>query len=308
MASTASPAPSAPHAPIAWDLYRTLLGVLEEGSLSGAARALGLTQPTVGRQVAALERALATPLFVRSPTGLVPTEAALALRGHAQAMASTAAALERAAASQGEGVRGVVRITASHVVGLEVLPRALPALRERHPDLAVELVLSNRVHDLLRQEADVAVRMTPPKQAALVTRHVGHIELGLHAHPDYLARHGRPRRPEDLAGHALIGFDRDTSALRSLGRTPVPLRREMFALRTDDDAAQLALLRAGAGLGVCQVSIARRDGLVRLLPKAFSWRLGTWITLHEDLRHSPRCRAAFDWLVETMTDWVRAGA
>lgn len=292
--------------PIGWDLYRSLLGVLDEGSLSGAARALGLTQPTVGRHVAALEQALATPLFVRSPTGLVPTEAALALRGHAQAMAATAAAIERTAASQGEGaeIKGVVRITASEVIGLEALPRIVAGLRESHPALKVELVLTNRVQDLLRHEADLAVRMTPPQQAQLVARRVGAIELGLHAHPDYLKRHGTPRRLEDLAGHTVIGYDRETAFLRAMSRLTPGLRRDLFDLRSDNDAAQLALLRAGAGIGVCQVPIGQRDGLVRLLPRALAWPLETWITMHEDLRHSARCRVAFDALVDGMAAYI----
>ncbi|ABM47786.1 bacterial regulatory helix-turn-helix, lysR family protein [Burkholderia mallei NCTC 10247] len=147
---------------IGWELYRSFLGVLREGSLSGAARALGLTQPTVGRHVAALEAALRVPLFTRSSSGLMPTDVALALRAHAEAMESTADALARAATSFGEDVRGVVRISASDVVGVEVLPPIVARLRQRHPALTVELALTNRVQDLLRREADIAVRMTRP--------------------------------------------------------------------------------------------------------------------------------------------------
>ena len=128
---------------IEWELYRSLLAVLREGSLSGAARSLGMAQPTIGRHVMALESALGVALFTRSPTGLLPTEAALALRPLAQAMESTAAALERTAASFGDGVRGTVRVTASEVIGLEVLPGVVATLRERFPALNVELVLSN---------------------------------------------------------------------------------------------------------------------------------------------------------------------
>ena len=195
---------------IPWEWYRTLLAVLREGSLSGAARALGITQPTVGRHVAALETALGQVLFTRSQTGLLPTDAALALRAHAEAMDSTAASLERAAAGladDGDLVRGVVRIAASEMVGIEVLPPVLAGLREAHPGLAIELVLSDRVQDLLHREADVAVRMTPPQQDQLVARHVGRIELGMHARPDYLARHGVPATLDDLRTHTLVGFD-----------------------------------------------------------------------------------------------------
>ncbi|PZP33325.1 MAG: LysR family transcriptional regulator [Roseateles depolymerans] len=288
---------------IAWEWYRSLLAVLDEGSLSGAARALGLTQPTVGRHMAALEAALGQALFTRSPGGLLATDAARALRPYAEAMQSSAAALERVARSPGRDaagrVRGVVRVTASEVVGVEVLPPLLTALRTQHPELTVELVLSNRVQDLLRREADIAVRMTPPQQDQLVARRVGAIELGLHAHADYLARHGAPGSVEALAAHALIGFDQPTDYLRRMARQLPGLQRERFALRTDSDLAQLALIRAGAGLGMCQVPLARRDpALRRVLPEHFQLALETWVTLHEDLRDSPPCRVTLDALVQ----------
>jgi len=283
--------------PIAWELYRSFLGVLTEGSLSGAARALDLTQPTVGRHIASLEKSLGLALFTRSQTGLMPTEAALALKPHAEAMASTAAALERAAASQGEGVQGVVRVSASDVVGVEVLPPVIEALRRRHPRLKVELVLSNRVQDLLNREADIAVRMAKPTQKQLVARHVGRVGLGLFASASYIERYGKPATLGALEGHSLIGFDRPSAFVRAAIKDLKGLDRDMFSLRTDSDLAALALIRAGAGIGMCQVAIGRRDGLVRLLPKQFDLGLDTWIVMHEDLRHSPRCKAAFDALV-----------
>jgi len=293
---------------IGWDLYRTFLGVLSEGSLSGAARSLGITQPTAGRHVAELEKTLGLALFTRAPSGLVPTEAALALRGHAEAMHSTAAALRRAAESQGEGVSGTVRISASEVVSVEVLPPILAALREAHPGLRVELVATNRVQDLLRQEADIAVRMTQPRQDVLVARRVGDVTLGLHAHPDYLARHGTPKTMADLAGHALVGFDHETAFIRSARKALPGLSREAFSLRSDNDVAQLALIRAGAGIGLCQVALARRTPpLVRLLPRQIVFKLETWITMHRDLRHSPRCRVAFDALAEGLRRHVAGG-
>ena len=290
---------------IAWELYRSFLGVLTEGSLSGAARALGLTQPTVGRHIETLEKSLGLVLFTRSQAGLMPTEAALALKPHAEAMESTAAALERAAASQGEGVHGVVRVTASDVVGVEVLPPVIEALRRRHPRLKVELVLSNRVQDLLNREADIAVRMSRPTQKQLIARHVGRVGLGLFASPAYIKRHGKPGNLQALAEHALIGFDRPDAFVRAAIKGLKGLDRDAFSLRTDSDLAQLALIRAGAGIGICQVAIGRRDGLVQLLPKQFQLGLDTWITMHEDLRHSPRCKAAFDALVAALQQHAR---
>lgn len=290
---------------IGWELYRSFLGVLREGSLSGTARALGLTQPTVGRHVAALEAALRVPLFTRSSSGLMPTDVALALRAHAEAMESTADALARAATSFGEDVRGVVRISASDVVGVEVLPPIVARLRQRHPALTIELALTNRVQDLLRREADIAVRMTRPGQTQLIARHIGGIELGLHAHRDYLARRGTPRDAGELVRHALIGHDRPTAFIRQIAKSFPGFDRGAFALRTDSDLAQLALIRCGAGIGACQAALAKRDpALVRVLPKAFAGRLDMWVTMHEDLRGSPRCRAAFDALAEGLDAYV----
>jgi len=286
-------------ADISWELYRSFLGVLKEGSLSGAARALDIAQPTVGRHIAALEKSLGLALFTRSQTGLMPTEAAQSLRGFAETMQSTVASLERAAASQGAGVRGTVRVTCSDVIGVEVLPPIVTALRDQYPDLTVELVLTNRIQDLLRREADIAVRMTRPRQELLVARRIGHIKVGLHAHRRYLDRHGTPGSIADLATHSLIGFDETTEFIRNAGKALPGWRREAFALRTDSDLAQLALIRTGAGIGACQEAIARRDdAIVRILPKQISLALDTWITMHEDLRNSPRCRVTFEALVK----------
>jgi DNA-binding transcriptional LysR family regulator len=290
---------------IGWELYRSFLAVLEEGSLSAAARALDLTQPTVGRHVAALEKALAVPLFVRSQSGLLPTDAALALRGHAQAMGSIAASLQRAAGRHGEAVQGTVRISASEVIGAEVLPPVLAGLRRAHPQLRLELVLSNRVQDLLHREADVAVRMTRPEQDLLIARRIGEIALGLYAHPDYLARHGIPQSLDELMQHALVGFDAETPFLRAARAGLPQWRREAFALRADSDLAQLALIRAGCGIGFCQAALARRTpGLLPVLPQQVRLGLETWITMHQDLRGSAACSAVFAALVEAMTAHV----
>jgi DNA-binding transcriptional LysR family regulator len=284
---------------IGWELYRSFLGVLDHGSLSGAARALGVAQPTIGRHVAALEKALGLALFTRSQTGFLPTEAGQSLRMYAESLQSTVAALERSAANQGSGVSGIVRVTASDMVGVEILPPIVARLREQHPGLAVELALTDRVQDLVRREADIAVRMMRPRQELLVARRVGQVVLGLHAHRNYLSRHGTPKSIADLANHALIGFDELTAFIRDAGKKFSLWRREAFSMRTDNSLAQLALIRSGAGIGVCQAAIALRDGqIVRILPKQVSLPLETWITMHKDLRNSPRCRVTFDTLVE----------
>ncbi len=288
-----------------WEHYRSFLTVLRHGSLSSAARALRLTQPTVGRHIDELEQKLRLPLFTRSQQGLAPTDAAVELRPHAEAMEAAAGALIRAASGTADQARGVVRVTASEIIGCEVLPPILTAFRERHPGIAVELALSNRTENLLRREADIAVRMVRPTQAALVARHVGEVTLGLHAHRRYLAAHGHPRTFEALARHTVIGFDRESAVVHSLRDAGMPLTRDLFALRSDSDLAQLAAIRAGFGIGACQIGIARRDDqLVHLLRESFVFKLGIWIAMHGNLRASRRMRLMFDHLAAGLADYV----
>ena len=295
-------------APPSWDLYRSFLAVLEEGSLSGAARALSLTQPTVARHLDALEAALALELFVRSQRGLSPTEAALELKPYAETLAATTAALGRTASGLGSAVKGTVRISASEVIGVEVLPAMLATLRETHPELAVELVLSNAVDNLLRRDADIAVRMVEPTHEALVVKRVGEITLGLHARRDYLDRRGIPDCLADLREHSLIGFDRETPAIRAMLKRAPGFEALPLAFKADSDLAQLAAIRAGFGIGVCQAALARRAGdLLRLLPDAFAVTLGVWVVMHENLRSTPRYRAVFDALVNGLHNHVDRG-
>lgn len=291
-----------------WDLYRTLLSVLEQGSLSAAARELGLTQPTVGRHIETLEAMLGQQLFTRSRQGLAPSEAALVLKPLAEVMAATSAALVRAAADVKGRVSGTVRISASEVIGIEVLPPILAQLQDDHPGLEIELSTTDAVEDVLNREADIAVRMAEPTQKALVARHVGAIPLGLHAHRRYLDRHGVPTTFEELTAHRLVGFDRQSAFVRAVAHR-VPLLAELhFALRADSNLAQFAAIRAGCGIGVCQVHLATdASNIVRLLAEAFELPLHTWIVMHEDLKDSPRCRAAFDALVRGLTEYTKRG-
>lgn len=291
-----------------WELYRSFLAVLREGSLSAAGRVLGLTQPTIGRHVEELERALGAALFTRSPQGLTATETALELSPHAEVMESAAAALLRVASGPAGEVQGSVRVTASEVVGVEVLPPILAAFRRDHPKVAVELSLSNETEDLLRRDADIAVRMVRPTQGALVARHLGVIALGLHAHRRYLDAYGAPATWDDLASHSLIGFDTETAAIRALRAQGRYFGREHFAFRADSDVAQLAAIRAGIGIGICQVGVARRDAdLVHLLPGTLGFDLDTWLVMHPDLKSSRRVRLLYDHLAQGLAAHIRAG-
>jgi DNA-binding transcriptional LysR family regulator len=286
-----------------WDLARAFLAVLESGSLSGAARSLGLTQPTVGRQVEEFETRLGVPLFTRSRHGVKPTQAALDLRPHVETMAAAMAALRRSASGAAAQARGTVRLTASELVGAAVLPPMLTRFHEAYPHIALELVLSNRIEDLLRHEADIAVRMVRPSQAALVARHIGPVPISLYAHRDYIARHGMPTTMAQLTTHTLIGFDADPWGILAAQRTPVS--RDIVNLRTDSDLAQLEALRAGYGIGGCQEALARSDpDLVPVLHADFRLMLDCWVVMHEDLRTSRRVRLLFDHLVAELTTYL----
>jgi DNA-binding transcriptional LysR family regulator len=287
---------------ISWDLYRTFHAVLREGSLSGAARALGLTQPSIARHIDALEQAVGATLFLRTPRGLSPTDAALELQPYADLIASTSAALLRTAGERAGEVRGTVRISTSEALGIGHMPPILAQLRQAYPHITIELVLSNAVDDLLQRKADIAVRMVRPEQQALVARHIGAFPIGLHAHRDYLSRRGVPQDLEDLRNHDLIGYDVETLAIRALAQQYPVLDRSQFALRVDSDVAQLAAIRAGLGIGICQVVLAAHDpDLVRLLRASLQVDLHAWVVMHEDLRTSARCRAVFDFLVQHLS-------
>jgi DNA-binding transcriptional LysR family regulator len=286
-----------------WDGYRSFLAVLEEGSLSAAARRLGLTQPTLGRHIEAIEAAVRQPLFVRSQRGLMPTEAALALRPYAEALQANAEALMRAASRDPGAARGAVRITASEVIAVEVLPYILAPLADAEPGLSFDIEASNRNLDLLSRAADIAIRMAAPVQQSLVAAKIGEVTLGLHAAPAYIARRGRLERLDQIADHVLIGFDRLTPLVRSLAAPDILPPREAFTVRTDHDLTALGAVRAGLGVGVVQTGIARREGWERVLPMV-AVTLPCWVVMHEDLKTSPACRRAFDALTDGMRAYV----
>lgn len=275
--------------PIPWDHWRSFAAVAEHGSLSAAARALGLTQPTLSRHVDLLEEALGAKLFLRAPQGTDLTDLGHDLLPEARAMVAAAGALERTASAPIGEMRGTVRLAASEMIGTEVLPGVLAPLIAAHPGLTVELVLSNRNEDLLRRAADLAVRMVRPTQSGLVARKIAELRFGLYAHRAYLKQHGTPRVPADLAGHALIGPDRDAGALAAYAA--VGIARKMLRFRCDSDSAQLNALRAGLGIGAAARGVAARHiELTPVLPGAFGPVLECWLAMHADLRGSARVR------------------
>ncbi|WP_376096473.1 LysR family transcriptional regulator [Roseomonas sp. CCTCC AB2023176] len=286
-----------------WHLWRAFLAVVRTGSLSAAARDLRLTQPTLGRQVAALEAALGQALFSRAPDGLRPTDLARQLLPHAEAMGAAAAALRRAATGEAEGVSGTIRLAASEFFGGVVLPPMLARFAAAQPRVTVELSLSNLTEDLLRRDADLAVRNVRPAQASLVARRIGDVPIGFFASRGYAAARGLPGTVADMADHPLVARPEHEGVARGiLGAAP------RFALFASDDLAVHAALRAGVGIGYCQVPAGRGDpDLLPVLPGTVLASIPVWLAMHEDLRGTRRVRALFDHLAEELARYVAGG-
>ena len=280
-----------------WALWKSFAAVVETGSLSGAARAIGLSQPTLGRHIEALEQVLEVSLFERSLSGLRPTETALKLY---EPVREAQAALARAgliAEGATEALEGSVRITASTMMAHHVLPQILASIRREHPGIALELVASDSADNLLLREADIAVRMFRPLQLDLVTRHLGDIPVIACAHRSYLDRHGSPRQMGDLGKHALIGYDRSDAIITAANALGFDLTRANFVVRTDSQTAMWELIRAGLGIGFAQAGVvASTPGLVPLLGGAPMAIMEVWLTTHRELYTSRRIRAIYDAL------------
>lgn len=285
-----------------WSLIRSFLAALQAGSLLGASRAIHTSQPTLGRHIAELERQLGVVLFERTGRGLLPTPSALQLAQGARAMEAGALQLQCTLAGAQTQVSGSVRITASVPVAVHVLPPLLAQLRQALPAIEVELVASNQVSNLLRREADIAVRMLRPQQASLIARKLGTVGLGAYAHRSYLARRGTPREPSDLLRHELIGSDADTAIVQGFHAMGFPVERAAFAFRTDDFLAQWQAVRAGLGIGFCADYMARQDpDVLRVLPGALKIpALPMWLAVHRELRTNARIRAVYDFLARTL--------
>ena len=284
-----------------WALVRSFLAVLDAGSLTGAARRLGALQPTLSRHVAELEAQLGAPLFERTGRGVTPTAMALAIAEAARQMETGADSLSRQLSSQRDATAGSVRITTSQVAAAYLLPPVLAALQQAEPGIQVELVASNQLTNLLRREADIAVRMVRPAQSSLVARKLADIPIVAAAHASYLERSGTPRKPQDLLQHRLIGYDRDETIERGFARLGFSLPRQAFALRTDDQVAYGRLVAAGAGVGfVAHYNTAHWPGVQRLLPMLQIPSLPCWLAVHREIRGSKVVRRVYDFLAEAI--------
>jgi len=281
-----------------WNLVRSFLAALDQGSLLGASRVLRTSQPTVGRHIVELESQLGVVLFERTGRGLVPTATALQLAEAAREMETGALQLAQTLTGAQTQTAGTVRITASVPVAVKLLPPLLTQMRQALPDIQVELVSSNQVSNLLRREADIAIRMVRPDQNTLIAKKIGEVALGAYAHKTYLARRGTPRKPQDLLAHDLIGSDTDTSILQGFQALGYPVSREIFALRSDDFIVQWEALQAGYGIGF-MADYMRRDqpDVVRVLPGQLKIPpLPMWLAVHREIRTNRRIRAVYDYL------------
>ena len=248
-----------------------------------------------------LEKQLGTPLFERTGRGLIPTAAAMQLADAARAMDAGAQTLMRGAQGGQSTLEGTVRISASQPMACFVLPKLLGQLRTKQPGVQIELVVSNAVSDLLRREADIAIRMVRPTQSSLVARCIGQVGVAACAHRSYLDRMGVPREPSDLLQHELVGNDRLREISRGFAAMGHPVGYEQFALRTDDLIAYWAAVRAGLGIGFFAAYLLREDpGVVAVLPTLPLPTAPVWLVVHREIRASRRMRAVVDFLAREL--------
>jgi DNA-binding transcriptional LysR family regulator len=288
-----------------WALWRSFAAVVADGSLSAAARRIGYSQPTLGRHIEALEQQLGLTLFDRTLQGLKPTETALRL--YQSVAAAEAKLAEAALVAEGStgALEGTVRITASTVVAHYILPALLRPIRDEFPAIAVEIVPSDSIENLLLRESDIAIRMFRPTQLELIGKKLGELPVIVTAHASYLGAHGTPATPEDLAGHSLIGLDKSDLIVSTAKALGFNFKRSDFALRTDSQTGGWELLKAGLGIGFAQAGlVADTPGMRALLPMIRIPPLEVWLTTHRELFLSPRIRAIYDRLAAGLTGYI----
>ncbi len=284
-----------------WSLIQAFLAVAETGSLSGAARALGISQPTVGRQIQAIEDELGNTLFQRHRAGMALTDLGSALLTPAQTMRDAAGQIAVTAAGTAEDMQGTVRISASVFTAHYVMPRIISRIRREVPGIEVELVASDATENLLFREADIAVRMYRPEQLDVITQHLGDAELGLFGAKSYLDRVGRPKTEEELFALDFVGYDRDERILRGFRDSGVDVDKSFFKTRCDHQTVYWQLVKAGCGIGFCQRKEGHLDPEVEELDLNFPIpTLPVWLTAHEAMRRTPRIRRVWDILKEEL--------
>ncbi|MFO7563897.1 MAG: LysR family transcriptional regulator [Enhygromyxa sp.] len=286
-----------------WNRARAFLVAAEEGSFSAAARALGLAQPTLGRQVAALEEELGVTLFERVGNKLELSATGRELVEHVRTMSEAANRLALAAAGQSTSIEGIVRIAASEAISAYLLPPIVAEIRARHPGIEIELVVSNHTSDLLRREADIAIRNYRPTDGDLVARKLGDSAAYLYASPAYLEQIGNPITLEQLSARAeLIGFEDKQRLLELLERWGLALDRGNVQISTDNHLVQWELAKQGLGMCIMMKEVGDAEPRVRrILPELPApVRFPTWLTSHRELETSRRIRVVFDLLAAAL--------
>jgi DNA-binding transcriptional LysR family regulator len=290
-----------------WNQIRAFLATVEEGSFSAAARALGSTQPTLSRQITALESQLGITLFQRGRRGMVLTAAGAKLVDHVRTMADAATRVSLAASGQSLAAEGLVTITATSFTAARFLPRIVQAIAREAPGIEIEIIASNDIRDLNKREADIALRHARPEHPDLIARQVHETPAYLYAHKEWLDQVGRLQKLEDLAGLSFIGFDRPDRVEAGLAERGLPVRRQDVRYRSDSGEVILELVRAGLGISVLPTFIAGGfDDLEPVLPAAFSVSVPTWLVTHSELRTSSRVRIVFD-LIAKFFDETKTG-
>ena len=284
-----------------WNQARAFLATVEAGSLSAAARALRVTQPTLSRQVAALEADLGVTLFERAGRSLSLSASGIQLLEHFRGMGEAAAQISLAASGQAQAIEGLVTITASDAVSAYWLPAVLKRLRAMEPGIEVEVLASNDVRDLRQREADIAIRHVRPDQPELIARLVRETSAHLYASTAYLDEHGRPDCAADLSDSAFIGFAPVERLLQGLTAMGLPLTRRNFPIVTDNSAVVLETVKQGLGIAIMPKEFAAIvPGIECVLPE-FRFPLPFWLVTHRELLTSRRIRVVFDLLAEALS-------
>ncbi len=289
-----------------WNQVRAFLATVEEGSFSGAARALKTTQPTIGRQISELEAALGVTLFERSVRGPALTEAGRDLLGHVQAMGEAATLISMAAVGHEQEVLGEVTVTATDLLSAGMLPAILAPLRQGFPGIRVCIVSSNDIQNLMQREADIAIRHIRPEQPELIARHVGDFRASLYAASNYLERAGRPRGPREVADHAFIGTPHPDRLITPLHNQGIPVRPENFVITSDSGVVVWELVKAGYGISMLPEALCEPEpGVEKVLPSLPSLEFPIWLVAHRELQTSKRIRIVFDHLARELGEAAR---
>lgn len=282
-----------------WNQVRAFLATAEEGSLSAAARALGLTQPTLSRQVNGLESELGVTLFERGHRAMELTPSGLELLEHVRAMGDAATRVSLTASGQSQAVDGKVSITATNMFAAWYLPPIVAQIREQAPGIELEIIAANESLDLLRREADIAIRHGQPDHGDLIAKRIGQMTANLYAAKDYLDRIGRPRHPQDLADADFIGFEKPDQLLELYNGMGIPVTRDHFKVYSASGVVIMALVEQGLGIAVGTQDVAERsETLEQVLPSMPPIDVPIWLVTHRELHTSRRIRLVFDMIAE----------